>query len=79
VLILRGRLSGRGGSAPAFPEDLDGEKQEEGGYCEGEYAWGLLPKPFCSVGLSVSNIGATLTFRISKTFGRRGQGSSRNE
>lgn len=52
VLILRGVLTGSGGRDP---EATKAERDEE--RVGGEYAWGLYP--FCSVGLSVSNMGAT--------------------
>lgn len=55
VLILRGLLSGKGGRCPK--EGKIAEVEEAGG----ENAWGLYP--FCSVGLSVSNMGATLILR----------------
>ena len=55
---------------PAFPEDRDGERPEEEGWCEGEYAWELLPNPFCNVGLSVSNIGAAFDVHNTEDVGR---------
>lgn len=61
VLILRDVLPGRRGrdaEARKAEEDKDG--------AGGEYAWGLYP--FCSVGLSVSNMGAILAFSKITTF-----------
>lgn len=52
VPILRGSLSGNGG------RDADEGKMEDVEEAGGEYAWGLYP--FCNVGLSVSNMGATV-------------------
>ena len=54
VLILRGVLPGRKGRDP------EARKAEEDDRAGGEYAWGLYP--FCSVGLSVSNMGAIFGF-----------------
>lgn len=56
MLILRGVRSGREGRDPEAGNAVKGEER-----VGGEYAWGLYP--FCSVGLSVSNMGATWDFR----------------
>ena len=62
VLILRGVLSGRGGSEVVA---VGGGKLGEGDCVGEEYAWGPpLTKLFCSEGFSVSNIGAAKQLRF---------------
>ena len=67
VLILRGVLSGRGGSEAVAVGGgkLGGGKLGEGDCVGEEYAWGPpLTKLFCSEGFSVSNIGAAKQLRF---------------
>ena len=55
VLILRVRLSGRGGSTAAVM--AAGKLVSDDG-CGGEYTWGF-GYPFCNGGFRVSNMSAT--------------------
>ena len=62
VLILRGALSGNGGSDVGA---VGGRKLGEGDCVGEEYAWGPpLTKPFCNEGFKVSNIGAESWFMM---------------